>query len=227
MNNPSAILDQMIADPTINGQPVDVDNAFGGECWDLVELFAERCGVPKEPWAVPLGPRGHAEEAWTYFDKSPHMQKYFDKVPAGQQRKGDIGVYAGRPGYEEGHILIFINSNNAVFEENADPDGSPAHVYTNRSATYLLGVLRLKKEDDMGATPDMNGGDMVNVWNTFDGHPPTKADTDHWLTDEKANWKTLVYDKLLVQHEALKKQLADTQKQSAYTPVTEQLFKKN
>lgn len=145
--DPAAVLDAMIADPTINGQPVDVDKEFGGQCWDLVELFAERCGVPKAPWAITLNtdgsqPAGYAKNAWLYFDSNPNLQQHFTQIPAGQQQKGDITVYNGHPGFEEGHIAVSLGGT-AVFEENADPDGAPAHVYTNRSSTYLLGALRL------------------------------------------------------------------------------------
>lgn len=150
MNNPSQVLDQMIADPSINGQHVDVDKQFGGQCWDLVELFGERCGVPKEPWAITLGPLGGAKEAWTVFDS--HMQKYFNKIPAGQQQKGDITVYDGHGPYIHGHIAISLGGSS-VFEENADPDGAPAHVYNNRSSTYLLGALRLKGDTMQPLTP--------------------------------------------------------------------------
>lgn len=148
MNIPTQILDQMIADPSINGQPVDVDKEFGGQCWDLVELFAERCGVPKNPWAITLNsdgssPAGYAKNAWLYYGNNPNLVNYFDKVPAGQQQKGDITIYDGHGIYTEGHIAISLGGS-AVFEENADPDGSPAHVYNNRSSTYLLGALRLK-----------------------------------------------------------------------------------
>lgn len=154
MSHVTDVLDQMIADPTINGQPVDIDKAFGGQCWDLVELFAERLGVPKEPWAIPLGPNGWASEAWTL--RTIHMDSYFDRIPAGQQQKGDIVVFNGHGAYTEGHIAISLGGI-AVFEENADPDGSPAHTFGNRNQTYLLGALRYK-----GSTTTPGGMMMVD-----------------------------------------------------------------
>lgn len=139
-------LDQFISQT--DNTPVDVDKAYGAQCWDLVELYAQQVlNVPKEPWAIPLGPEKSAKEAWTCYDQSEHMQKYFDKIPAGQQQKGDITVYDGHGVYTDGHIAISLGGNS-VFEQNADPDGSLAHVYNNRSSTYLLGALR-KKGDNM------------------------------------------------------------------------------
>ena len=63
---------------------------------------------------------------------------------------GDIAVYDGHTGFPEGHIAVYIG-NGEVFEQNADPDGSPAHIFS-RANTYLLGYLT--KGEDMGLTPE-------------------------------------------------------------------------
>src|SRR4051812_1383946 len=101
-----SVIDSLILNQPngVNGLDVDLDKAFGAQCWDLAELYAEMMGVPREPWAIPLGPNGWASEAWTYFDQSPHMQKYFTKVATGQQQRGDINVYNGHGSFIEGHI---------------------------------------------------------------------------------------------------------------------------
>jgi len=126
------------------GIGVDIDHEFGDQCWDLTEEFAEYMGVPREPWAIPLGPNGWALEAWTDFENNPHMVKYFDRIPAGQQQPGDIVIYNGHGIYVEGHIAIYLG-NGIVLEQNADPDGSLPHTY-KRPDTYLLGALRIKEE---------------------------------------------------------------------------------
>lgn len=132
-------LDQFVS--TYYNQPVDVDHEYGAQCWDLVELYAEQVlDIPRSPWAITLGPEGAAYEAWTVFDA--HMQQYFDPIPRGQQQAGDINVYGAHTGGPEGHINIQIE-NGQVFEQNADPDGSPSHVDV-RPITYLLGSLRKK-----------------------------------------------------------------------------------
>lgn len=129
----------------VNGTYVDVDKLYGPECWDLVELYAEQVlQIPKNPWAVTLIPDGVAKNAWLNYDQNPQLIKYFDKIPAGQEKTGDITIYNGHGVYTEGHIAIKVDGG--VFEQNADPDGSPAHI-SNRSTTYLLGSLRLKGEN--------------------------------------------------------------------------------
>lgn len=132
-------LDQFIK--TYTNQFIDVDKEFGPQCWDLVELYAELLRVPKEPWAITLGLDGAAHEAWTVFDA--HMQRWFDKIPVGQQQRGDINVYGPKPGFLAGHICIELG-NGTVFQQNATIEGSPAHVEA-RGTSYFLGSLRLKE----------------------------------------------------------------------------------
>lgn len=166
-------LDQFVAQN--NGRFVDVDHVYGAQCWDLVELYAEQVlNVPREPWAITLGPQGAAKEAWTVFDS--HMQHYFDKIPRGQQQPGDINVYDGHGVYTEGHINIQGNSG-LVFEQNADPDNSPSHI-ANRLETYLLGSLRLKggsQGDTIMEPADYrtNDGDVVNFYVSLLGRQPS------------------------------------------------------
>lgn len=135
----------MTVDQFVNqydGQAIDVDGYYGAQCWDLVELYArEVLGVPSEPWAITLGPNGSAREAWTVFDS--HMQRYFDKHLGNEKQKGDILVYGYNP---DGHIAVCLGGSS-VFQENS-PLGSKAHV-GNNSDNGLLGVLRIKKGDDM------------------------------------------------------------------------------
>lgn len=132
-----------------NGKYIDVDGAYQAQCWDLVELYAEQVlGVPKEPWSITLGPNGVAYEAWTVFDA--HMQRNFDKIPLGQQTRGDINVYGAKPGFPEGHICIDLGAGQ-VFQQNASQAGSPSHIET-RAVSYLLGALR-KKGTSMQLTP--------------------------------------------------------------------------
>lgn len=56
---------------------------------------------------------------------------------------GDIAVYDAHGAFPDGHIAVV--SGNEVFEQNADPDGSPAHLFT-RANTYLLGYLTKESE---------------------------------------------------------------------------------
>lgn len=151
-------LDQFIANETgkkhlIPGQ----SEVYRGQCVQLIgvylpDVFGE---------VLPIHP--NAKDYWTFGIPG------FDKVPAGSQQKGDITVYNGHGAFPEGHIAISLGGN-AVFEENADPDGSPAHVFNNRSATYLLGALR--KGGDMPLTD----GQLDRLIKGMLGREPTQEE---------------------------------------------------
>lgn len=174
-----------------NGKPVDVDHAYGAQCWDLVEAYAEQVlGTPKEPWAITLGPEQAAKEAWTVFDG--HMLRNFDRIPAGQEQKGDISVYGPHGLYTEGHIAICIG-NGQVFEQNADPDHSPAHVST-RATTYLLGSLRKKGGNVL---QDFNGGDAANLYKAMYGKDPSPQEIADFVNWAKSNKQQFLYETII------------------------------
>lgn len=99
-----------------------------GQCVALVSLYA------KEVLNTPL-------------PALPSAVNYWKALPGYTQESspqiGDIAVYNSHPGFPDGHIAIVNQLGNPpqVFEQNADPDGSPAHLY-QRSTIYLLGYQR-------------------------------------------------------------------------------------
>lgn len=100
-----------------------------GQCGDLVDLYLQEvCGNSTE--------YGSAKDYW--FNGIPG----FSVVSTPQT--GDIVVYNAHLGYPDGHIAVYYNGE--IFEQNANPDGSPAHLFP-RATTYLLGYLR--QGDDM------------------------------------------------------------------------------
>lgn len=83
-------------------------------------------------------------------DYWPNPVPGYEKITSDPQ-PGDIAIYDGHGDFPEGHSAIYVG-NGQVFEQNADPDGSGAHIYT-RANTYLLGYLR-KQGEDMQLTED-------------------------------------------------------------------------
>lgn len=155
-----------------------------GECGTLVRAYC----IEVQGYTPPSHPS--AKDYWTYGLPG------YDKVSDPQD--GDIAVYDGHGVYTDGHIAIVCDGG--VFEQNADPDGSSAHIF-NRANTYLLGYLR--KEDEMKYYP--NQGDLVNIHNQnngWPGHMPNANDVAFWCngTDNPAwgnvnnVWTALVKD---------------------------------
>lgn len=92
---------------------------------------------------------------------------------------GDIAVYNGHGGFPEGHIAVVSPRPPEVFEQNADPDGSPMHFFT-RANTYLLGHLRLKGAD-MPSSQDIADGLTIQLaYNLGLGRQPTTEEIQGW-----------------------------------------------
>lgn len=113
-------LDQFIQ--TYNGEKIG-----DGQCGTLVRLYWNDV-VGVDPPSYPS-----AKDYW-FSPAPPYTHTTTPNV-------GDIAVYNAHGAYPDGHIAIYIG-NGQVFEQNADPDGSPAHTFT-RANTYLLGYLTL------------------------------------------------------------------------------------
>ena len=65
----------------------------------------------------------------------------FEQIPGGQEQPGDLMIYGPHGSFTAGHSAIPLGGGN-VFEQNADPDGSPPHLCT----TGHVFVRELKKE---------------------------------------------------------------------------------
>lgn len=117
------------------------DKVIGsGQCGDLVDL-------------VLVDIYGNHTEYATAYDYWVNGIPGFSVV-SGSPQDGDIGCYKPHSGFPDGHITMHYQGEE--FEQNADPDGSPAHLYP-RATTYLLGYLR---EDSMDI---FNAGDRYNL----------------------------------------------------------------
>lgn len=161
----------------IPGQP----EIYRGECVQLVGLYVN------EVDNMPFPAYPSAKNYW--FNGIDG----YDKIPTGQETRGDIVVYDGHGMYVDGHIAISMGDGQ-VFEQNADPDHSPAHI-SSRSRTYLLGSLRKKGINVL--PPDyvkVTDGDVFNWlrWAKNDpNYQPTGPEFDHY---KAKGWKVLAED---------------------------------
>lgn len=117
-----------------------------GQCGTLVRAYWNEVDHTTPP-SYP-----NSKDYW--FNPVPGYDKVHDPQP------GNIAIYNGHGVYTEGHSAIYVDGR--VFEQNADPDHSPAHLFP-RANTYLLGYLR-KQGADM--EPTFNDGDRLN-FNSF------------------------------------------------------------
>lgn len=99
-----------------------------GQCVQLVEDYAVKV------LGAPLPVLTNAKDYWKA------LPGYTQIAKTSPPQVGDIGVYDGHPNFPQGHINFYAGSGQ-FFEQNADPDGSPAHLAA-RASTYLLGYQR-------------------------------------------------------------------------------------
>lgn len=115
--------------------------------------------------------------------------------PTTSPQNGDLAIYDGHGpvlvdgtlAYPDGHIAIVYDGE--VFEENADPDGSPAHLFP-RANTYLLGYLRQEGGFMDPGDYKVNKGDIDNLCAWLLGRAATKDD----YARVGATWKQTVTD---------------------------------
>lgn len=119
-------------------------------------------------------------------DYWPNPVPGYDKLTSNPQ-PGDIAIYNGHDAFPEGHSAIYVDGR--VFEQNADPDGSAAHLF-NRANTYLLGYLR-KQGENMNPTPAQAGTTYSAFATEADGFTPgmiSQTDLNTAIQTSWASW---------------------------------------
>lgn len=203
-------LDQFIADPPTgyNGRYVR-----GGQCGELVRQYW--IDVDK------TNPPSYENSKDYWYNPVPGYVKSQNPV------RGAIAIYDGHGAFPEGHSAIYVDGR--VFEQNADPDGSPAHLY-NRKNTYLLGYLIKEGTDNMwsmtkeqvdamvrGFTWDYPGIDFD--YNKYLGQPASQVLLDQLIT-ELAPYA----EKKMVEYATLQKQVSAGS--SSFVPLGQEVFVK-
>ncbi len=125
---------------TAVGRAHDPDRAYGYQCVDLADAYAQ--AITGVPWQQSLKGVGGANEFAGFSNN------YFDWIPGGIPRRGDMPVWGGDPanGNPWGHIAIVLNADRngyTVVEQSGLTPRRPA--YTARYGygwTAVAGQLR-------------------------------------------------------------------------------------
>lgn len=169
------MLDQFIV--RYNGKKVG-----DGQCGTLVRAYWNEVDKTVPPSYL------NSKDYW--FNPVPGYDKSPNPIP------GAIAIYNGHGSYTEGHSAIYVG-NGIVFEQNADPDGSPAHEFV-RANTYLLGYLikqgaqmitvdQVDKLIKMGLNREPTQEELANK--TYQENPGLAIDT-FWNNGGKSNYET-------------------------------------
>src|SRR5574344_1829734 len=125
-----------------NGKKIDIDGAYGGQCWDLFAYFCQKyCGRTFSCIST-----GYVIDLWTHFEQCG-LGEYFDKVTENYQ---DVDWLIWKsPFYitRYSHIAMFRLDNgdgtNIILTQN--PNGNPNYTH-QMICNYdgLVGALRPK-----------------------------------------------------------------------------------
>lgn len=148
------------------GKSINVDNAYGAQCWDWAAYYANK--VPGCP-SLPTGPVGGARECFEYF-RNP-LPQYFDRIPNDPNDANQLPVagdiicwgdpYGIIDGVHYGHIAVVRDADTNGFT-SFDQNWGGMYVRAIRHDwTGVLGWLR-PKTDDTPAAPAPSG-DFVTV----------------------------------------------------------------
>ena len=104
----------------VNGKTIDVDKAYGGQCWDLWSHYAQHVyGIPQ---ADTNTTDGYAASVYTQrYDRSKALQTIFERKPADYTPVyGDVAFWK-RPGMNHVAIVIRDNGNGTINTMSQNP----------------------------------------------------------------------------------------------------------
>lgn len=125
-----------------NGKIIDMDGAYGGQCWDLFAYFTKKyCDRTFSCIST-----GYVIDLWTHFEQCG-LSQYFDKVTNNYQ-DGDWFIWKAPCMITRySHIAMFRKDNgdgtNVILTQN--PNGNPNYTH-QMVCNYdgLVGALRPK-----------------------------------------------------------------------------------
>lgn len=106
---------------TVNGKTIDMDGAYGGQCWDLWSSYARN--VYNIPATDTNTTDGYAASVYTTrYNYSQALQNTFDKKPANYTPTyGDVAFWK-RQGMNHVAIVIKDNGNNTLTTMSQNPN---------------------------------------------------------------------------------------------------------
>ena len=123
-----------------NGKVIDVDGAYGGQCWDLFAFYCQKVLGR----AFSCVKTGYVADLWNYFDACG-LSPYFEKV-TGNYQDGDWLLWT-QPCFctDSSHIAMFRcdNGNGTMTVLSQNPGATRQYAWPYSG---LTGALRLKPQ---------------------------------------------------------------------------------
>lgn len=133
---------------SVIGRAIDVDKEFGDQCVD-VDLDYGEALFPGVAWRTVFPPVAKAKQMFGNYNP-----KYFEQIvnqhsdPNQVPRQGDIMVFDGRPGFEDGHTGVCDDASaegySLIMQDGTNPTGTCFEQYRPWGYRPCLGWLRPK-----------------------------------------------------------------------------------
>lgn len=137
---------------TVNGKIIDIDGAYGGQCWDLWSSYAQN--VYDIPAADTNTVDGYAASVYTMrYDRSQALQNTFTRE-AGNYTPvyGDVAFWNGA-GMNHVAIVIKDNGNGTLSTMSQNPDKAG---YVTLSKNGIIGYFHPRTTNTPAPTPSNN-----------------------------------------------------------------------
>ncbi len=123
------------------GKGVDVDGAYGAQCWDLFAYFCRLAGYP----IFNCTKTGYVKDLWTERNTSGIL-KYFDEVPVNAMKDGDWAIWNNSKVAPDSHMAMFrkVSGNRVGLFLGQNQNGVQNASQANLSYDGIMGVLRPK-----------------------------------------------------------------------------------
>ena len=170
----------------VDGALIDLDTAYGAQCWDLAAHWLVTCGVPlAATYTSPSGTyAGLAGSLVTEWPARPGIEVYADLLGPDQPiQPGDVLVWGRTPMHPDTHIAVALAAASSgrvpVMTQN-DGSAAAARGASRRgvlSLTGLAGIIRaralttpIRKDHKMHAVRQTNVADSGVI--IGGGQPP-------------------------------------------------------
>ena len=142
---------------SVNGQVIDTDNAYGGQCWDLWSSYARNVyGIPA---ADTNTVDGYAASVYTTrFHNSRALQDVFTKEQADYTPTyGDVAFWNGN-GMNHVAIVIRDNGNGTLETMSQNPNKAG---YVTLSKNGIIGYFHPRSTSTPAPTPANNNATII------------------------------------------------------------------
>lgn len=141
----------------VNGQTIDMDGAYGGQCWDLWSSYARNVyGIPA---ADTNTVDGYAASVYTtQYNRSQALQNTFSRENANYTPTyGDVAFWNSA---DMNHVAIVVqdNGNGTLNTMSQNPNKTG---YTNISKNGIIGYLHPRTKNTTTPTPENNNVTII------------------------------------------------------------------